>query len=151
MFVFGMIFKKAPAAAGVTGLLLSVPVYGFLHWQFGGIAFLNRMAVTFGVILLVMLLMTLKTTGLVTVCIAVFTAFVARDFLQWQLEAVPFINAVTAGIFLVSVLLITCVKPLAEPKVMPVREEFDMRPTPCVLWLGVLVIAATLVLYAIFW
>ena len=59
VFVFGMIFKKAPAAAGVTGLLLSVPVYGFLQWQFGDIAFLNRMAITFGFILLVMLVMTL--------------------------------------------------------------------------------------------
>ena len=101
VFVFGMIFKKAPPAAGVTGLLLSVPVYGFLHWQFGGIAFLNRMAITFGVLLLVML-------------------------------------------------IITLVKPLAERKAMPVREEFNMKPTPSVVWLGGLVIAATLVLYWIF-
>ena len=101
-FVFGMIFKKAPAAAGVTGLILSVPVYGFLQWQFGDIAFLNRMAITFGVVILVMLLITLA-------------------------------------------------KPMAEPKVMPVREEFDMRPTPSVVWLGVVVIAVTIGLYIIFW
>ena len=54
-FVFGFIFKRAPASAGVTALLLCVPVYGFLQWQFGDIAFLNRMAITFGVIILVML------------------------------------------------------------------------------------------------
>jgi SSS family solute:Na+ symporter len=102
VFVFGMIFKKAPAVAGVTGLILTVPVYGFLHWQFGGIAFLNRMAITFVVILLVMF-------------------------------------------------IITRLKPLSEPKVMPVREEFDMRPAPSVVWLGVLVIVVTLALYAIFW
>jgi len=101
VFVFGMIFKKAPPAAGVVGLLLSVPVYGFLHWQFGGIAFLNRMAITFAVLLLVML-------------------------------------------------IITLVKPLSKPKVIPMREEFDMRPTPLVVWLGGLVIVATLVLYWIF-
>ena len=101
-FVFGMIFKKAPAAAGVTGLILTVPVYGFLQWQFGEIAFLNRMAITFGVVLLVMLVITLA-------------------------------------------------KPMAEPKVMPVREEFDMRPTPSVVWLGVVVIAITIGLYIIFW
>ena len=102
VFVFGMFFKKAPPAAGVTGLILTVPVYGFLHWQFGGIAFLNRMAITFVIILIVMA-------------------------------------------------IITKLKPLAEPKVMPVREEFDMRPTPSVIWLGALVIAITLVLYVIFW
>ncbi|MFB0524195.1 MAG: SLC5 family protein, partial [Phycisphaerae bacterium] len=60
VFVFGMIFKKAPPLAGVTGLLITVPVYGLLHWQFGEIAFLNRMAITFGVVLLVMLIITLK-------------------------------------------------------------------------------------------
>ena len=102
VFVFGMIFKKAPAAAGVTGLILTVPVYGFLHWQFGEIAFLNRMAITFGVILITMF-------------------------------------------------VITLISPLDKPKVMPVREEFDMKPTASVKWLGASVIFATFVLYAIFW
>jgi len=102
VFVFGMVFKKAPPMAGVTGLLLTVPVYGFLHWQFGDTAFLNRMAITFGVVLLVMLFITLA-------------------------------------------------RPLAEPKVLPVREEFDMRPTPSIVWLGGLVIVVTIALYIIFW
>ena len=43
------------------------------------------------------------------------------------------------------------INPLDKPKEMPVREEFDMKPTPAVKWLGVSVILATLVLYAIFW
>jgi len=102
VFVFGMIFKRAPAIAGVTGLILTVPIYGFLHWQFGEVAFLNRMAITFVVILIVM------------------------------------------G-------LITRARPLAEPKVMPVREEFDMRPAPSVVWLGAIVIAITIALYIKFW
>jgi SSS family solute:Na+ symporter len=102
VFVFGMIFKKAPPAAGVTGLILTVPVYGFLQWQFGQVAFLNRMAITFAVILVVMY-------------------------------------------------IITMIKPLAEPKKLPIREEFDMKPSPIVTWLGGGVIAATLVLYIIFW
>ncbi|MHC4656778.1 MAG: sodium:solute symporter family transporter, partial [Planctomycetota bacterium] len=101
VFVFGMLFKKAPPVTGVIGLVLSVPVYGFLHWQFGEIAFLNRMAITFVIILVVMA-------------------------------------------------LITCIKPLSEPKVMPVREEFDMRPAPSVAWLGAIVIAVTIGLYIIF-
>jgi len=53
-FVFGLVFKLAPASAGVTALLVNVPVYGFLHWQFSEIAFLNRMAITFVFILLIM-------------------------------------------------------------------------------------------------
>lgn len=53
-FVFGFIVKRAPPAAGIVALLLNPPVYGFLQWQFGQVAFLNRMAITFAVILAVM-------------------------------------------------------------------------------------------------
>ncbi len=102
VFVFGMIFKKAPAVSGVTGLILTVPVYGFLQWQFGSIAFLNRMAITFGIVLLAMLIITLA-------------------------------------------------KPLDKPRDLPVREEFDMRPAAAVKALGATVIIATIILYIIFW
>lgn len=101
-FVFGFIFKRTPPAAGVASLLLSAPVYGFLQWHYSSVAFLNRMAITFGVI----------------------------------------IAAMT---------LITVFKPLKEPKVMPVKEDFDTRPDPLVVILGLLLIFATIVFYIIFW
>lgn len=101
-FVFGMVFKRAPAAAGVTALILSPVLYGLLLISFKDIAFLNRMAMTFGLVLVVM----------------------------W---------------------VITLINPLSEPKAMPVREGFDSHPSPIVVWLGILVIAATLGLYVIFW
>lgn len=101
-FVFGFIVKKAPAASGVAALLVSVPVYGFLQWQFGSIAFLNRMAITFIIILLTMS-------------------------------------------------IITLLKPLEQPKQMPVNEDFDMRPAPSVLWLGGAVILAVIGFYIVFW
>ena len=97
----GMIFKKVPPIAGVVGLIINVPVYGFLHWQFGEIAFLNRMAITFVIVILTMLVITL-------------------------------INPAT-------------------PKEMPVRKEFDMKPSPAVKWLGIAVLVCTLILYMIFW
>jgi len=97
-FVFGLFVKRTPPAAGVLALILTVPIYGFLQWQYSSIAFLNRMAITFGLILFVMA-------------------------------------------------VITIIKPLKEPKVMPVREGFDMKPTPIVLWLGVLCIVITIGLY----
>ena len=97
-FVFGLFVKRTPAAAGVLALILTVPIYGFLQWQYSSIAFLNRMAITFGLILFVMA-------------------------------------------------VITIIKPLKEPKVMPVREGFDMKPTPIVLWLGILCIVITIGLY----
>lgn len=101
-FVFGFIFRRAPALAGVSALVLTVPVYGLLHWQFADIAFLNRMAITFGVVLLVMA-------------------------------------------------LITALRPLGKPKVMPVKEDFDMRTSPLVLWLGAMVIAGVILFYCVFW
>ena len=54
-----MFSKKAPRFAGALGILTSPIVYGFLQWQFGDIAFLNRMAITFGCSLFVMLALTL--------------------------------------------------------------------------------------------
>ncbi len=101
-FVFGILVKKAPPAAGVVALLACVPVYGFLQWQFGDIAFLNRMAITFGVLLLLMT-------------------------------------------------VITMIKPLKEPIVLPKRTDIDLSPTPKLIWVGGGVILVTLILYVIFW
>ena len=101
-FVFGFIFKKAPAAAGVMALLLTAPVYGFLQWKFSNIAFLNRMAITLGIVILAMA-------------------------------------------------IITVVKPLKEPKEMPVRADIDMKPAPLVIWLGGAVIAGVIAFFIIFW
>jgi SSS family solute:Na+ symporter len=101
-FIFGLFIKRTPSSAGVTALLLSVLIYGSLLRLSGKIAFLNRMAITF------------------VLLIAVMT-------------------------------VITILKPLPEPKVMPKRENFDMMPAKSVIWLGTIVIAITLTLYIIFW
>ncbi len=101
-FVFGLFIKRTPAAAGIASLILCVPVYGFLQWQFGHVAFLNRMAITFLFLVLVMT-------------------------------------------------IITALKPLREPKVLPVKTDFDVRSSPSVKWLGGFVIVITLALYILFW
>ncbi len=102
-FVFGMLFKKCPPAAGVAALVASPVIYGILFFAAADMAFLNRMAVTFALILALMALM-------------------------------------------------TALRPLAAPKVLPVREGFeDIRLTASVRYAGIAVIVVTLVLYAIFW
>jgi SSS family solute:Na+ symporter len=58
-FVFGMVVKKAPAKAGLAALVSSPLIYGVLLLTNGGMAFLNRMAVTFFIILAIMTVMTL--------------------------------------------------------------------------------------------
>ncbi|MBN1895870.1 hypothetical protein JW906_15390, partial [bacterium] len=58
-FVFGMVFKKSPASAGVTALVASPVIYGILFFTAKNMAFLNRMAVTFAIILALMALLTI--------------------------------------------------------------------------------------------
>ena len=102
-FVFGLIFKRAPPSAAITALILNVPVYGILHLKyFDNIVFLNKMAITFGILILAM---------------AIVTVF----------------------------------KPLRKPKVLPSRGGIDMKPAASVVWLGLAVIAVTIALYIIFW
>ena len=80
-FIFGFFVKRAPASAAITGLLINAPVYGLLHlnpdfianvgiadkfsWldkfaaMSGQMAFLNKMAVTFIIIVIAMVVATL--------------------------------------------------------------------------------------------
>jgi SSS family solute:Na+ symporter len=64
VFLFGLFVHRAPHICGLVGLLISPPVYAFLKWGlppmgFGEIAFLDRMAITFGADLAVLGLLTL--------------------------------------------------------------------------------------------
>jgi solute:Na+ symporter, SSS family len=101
-FLFGLIVKKAPPVTGAVALLLNLVLYGFLLIQFSEIAFLNRMAISFIVVIITMS-------------------------------------------------IITIIKPLEKPVVLPVRQNFDMSPAKSVKWMGASVIIITIFLYIIFW
>jgi solute:Na+ symporter, SSS family len=103
IFIFGVLVHKAPRSVGTVGLILNPILYGSLKWFIAPeMAFLNRMAICFGVILAVLSVMTL-------------------------------------------------VKPLSEPVVLPINEKMDMKTDKITKMFGFAVIALTLVLYAIFW
>jgi SSS family solute:Na+ symporter len=64
VFLFGLFIHRAPRICGLLGLLISPPVYAFLKWGlppmgYAEIAFLDRMAITFGSALLVLAAATL--------------------------------------------------------------------------------------------
>jgi len=101
-FVFGLFIKRTPPAAGIASLILTVPVYGALMLFFPHIAFLNRIAINFVFLIIVMA-------------------------------------------------VITAARPLKEPKVLPVKADFDMRSSPVLKWLCALAIILTITLYIIFW
>ena len=66
---------------------------------------------------------------------------------------IAFLNRMAISFILVIavMLVITMMRPLANPKILPVREGIDMKPAASVKWLGILVIAITIALYIIFW
>jgi len=115
VFVFGMIFKRAPASSSVAALILNPVIYGLLFVFFGEIGYFEQIGISLGQI-----------------------AFLNR-------------MAITFGLLIGIMAIITAYRPLLVLKVMPVREEFDMKPAPSVLWLGGVVIAAVIAFYIIFW
>jgi SSS family solute:Na+ symporter len=58
VFLFGLIFRKAPPVAAIAALLSNIVIYGLLLWLLPGIAFLNHMAITFIALVLLMAVIT---------------------------------------------------------------------------------------------
>lgn len=102
-FLFGFVVRRAPGAAGVAALVGSPVIYGLLDLIWGTeIAYLNQMALTFGLVIAIMA-------------------------------------------------LITLIAPRKTPKELPIRQEFDTRLSPLVLAAGLAVIGGVAVFYVIFW
>lgn len=101
-FIFGLFVKRAPVITGLVALIASPVIYGFMYFVFSDIAFLNRMAITFVVIL-------------------------------------------------ISMAVLTLVKPLEKPVDMPEREGFDVKPDAKLKGMGITVVILTVMLYIIFW
>ncbi len=77
-------------------------------------------------------------------------------FLWWytsHVREIAFLNrmAITFGVCLAGMAVVTLVRPMKEPKTLPVRTDIDMRPAPSVLALGAAVILGVAAFYAVFW
>jgi SSS family solute:Na+ symporter len=101
-FLVGISVRRAPPSAGVIALLVSAPLYGLLQWQMGAVHFLLRMAITFVLVVAVMLVLTL-------------------------------------------------VRPLDQPRTMPVREDIDMTSSPLVIVCGAAVLVGVVAFFVLFW
>jgi SSS family solute:Na+ symporter len=93
---------RAPKFLGWLGILVNVLLYGYLYLFQSSIPFLNRMAICFGVVFAVMM-------------------------------------------------LITLIKPLKEPVVMPTTDLIALESSKTAKIWGVIVVISTAVLYLIFW
>lgn len=101
VFIFGLFVHKAPRACGAVGLLICPIVYGLLKLTMPEMAFLNRMALTFGAALAALAVMTI-------------------------------------------------VSPLKQPVDLPKLEKLELTGSSGAKFWGVLVVIATLALYAFF-
>jgi solute:Na+ symporter, SSS family len=102
VFVFGLLVKTAPGASGVVGLLINPFIYFILARAIPSLSFLDRMAMSFGGVLLIMA-------------------------------------------------VITMIKPLKIPRVLPHNETIDLKSSPAAKVCGITVVVLTLILYVIFW
>jgi len=70
-----------------------------------------------------------------------------------RFESIVFLNkmAITFICLIIAMTIVTLLRPLEKPKVLPTRVKIDLKPAPSVVWLGGAVIAATIALYIIFW
>ena len=123
-FVFGFCVKRAPGSAAVGGLLLNPVIYSILHLNPEILRKMN-LAGKWG-----LLDRTAETFG-----------------------NMAFLNqmAVTFSAIIVAMVLITLIRPLREPKVLPKREGLDTKPTPCVIWISGVIVVVTVVLYVVLW
>lgn len=71
----------------------------------------------------------------------------------WYAHEIAFLDRMAICLFVVCAYcgIMTLLKPLPSPVVLPVNEDMDMTSSPKVKMLGYGVVAATVVLYIIFW
>jgi SSS family solute:Na+ symporter len=73
--------------------------------------------------------------------------------LLWLYPEVAFLHhmAITFLVLVGFMVIVTLVRPLPEPRVLPVTEEIDLRTTSGIRWAGAAIVGATCGLYAVFW
>lgn len=59
--------------------------------------------------------------------------------------------AISFALVIIAMVIITIIKPLQKPVVLPEKGNIDLTSTPVVKWLGMIIVVITLILYIIFW
>ncbi|MEO0509800.1 MAG: sodium/solute symporter [Verrucomicrobiota bacterium] len=114
VFIFGFFSPKTPRYFGAVGIGLNVVSYGAFKWAIG-------------------------------------PWLVSKGW--WYAEQIAFLDRMAICFFLVLLagLILTIVKPIEKPVVMPVNDEIALESSPGAKIVGVGVILATIALYVVFW
>jgi solute:Na+ symporter, SSS family len=103
VYLFGFLVPRTPRYMGWVGIVMNVILYGALKWFIAPeMAFLNRMAICFGIVM-------------------------------------------------AALAIVTLVKPLAKPVVMPTSDLIALESSKSAKIWGWVVVVVTLALYAVFW
>ena len=78
---------------------------------------------------------------------------VAYEILRVMTPGIAFLNrmAISMGIVILVMSVITALKPLAQPVEIQVNHSISLEPSKTARNIGLVIVALTLLLYAIFW
>jgi SSS family solute:Na+ symporter len=147
-FMYGLIVKRAPAAAGKTALLLGPVLYGLIRvpkWILEGVYDYQRVILENGTWQVQRVLE--NADGSTSTEIVGGAAALAFKFLSWT-----FLHHMLLVFALIIIVMtwITMARPRTRPITYP-TSNLDTRVHPQSYVLGSLIIAATVALYIIFW
>jgi len=126
-FLVGMLVKRAPAIASKTVMLIGIPIYACFRVPGWILAYMKESGS-----------LTFEPNSAMDYVYGFFTASLLHHI------------GITFAILAVVMLIITWRKPLLEPRTMPV-SEIDVKPHKHKYLIGGITIAATAVLYILFW
>ena len=114
VFILGFFSPKTPRFFGVVGILTNIVAYGALK------LFLGKMITDAGL---------------------------------WYSDEMAFLDRMAVCFFLVLLVgfILTKLKPLSEPVIMPENKEMVLESSPVAKVWGIVIVVATIALYAIFW
>ena len=114
VFILGFFSPKTPRFFGVVGIVTNIVAYGSLKWFLGDM---------------------ITGAGL------------------WYSDEMAFLDRMALCFFLVLIvgLVLTKIKPLTTPVVMPENKEMVLESSPVAKVWGIIIVVATVALYAIFW
>lgn len=114
VFIFGFFSPRTPRYFGAVGIALNVVAYAAFKWLLGPLIVANG---------------------------------------WWYADQIAFLDRMAICFFLVMAagVIVTLVKPMKEPVVLPVNEKIELETSPIARIVGIGVVIATIALYVIFW
>ena len=114
VFIFGFFSPRTPRYFGAIGIGLNVFFYGFIKWYLGDVLVANGL---------------------------------------WYADQIAFLDRMAICFFIVVLagIVITLLKPMPKPVVMPVNNEIALETSQGAMFCGIAIILATIALYVVFW